>query len=290
MQGKIFSILFLLVLFLQTEIVANVLPDIRTVPPDLKPPGMADQAPAPGKRVKQVAPAYKNTKVYHSLYLPTDWQRGMLYPVLIEYAGNGPYKNENGDVCTGKVEDCNLGYGISGGKGFIWLCLPFISKDQKQNQLQWWGDITATVEYGKSVVQSVCREFGGDSSAVFLAGFSRGAIACNFIGLHDDEIASLWRGFICHSHYDGVREWNYPGSDRKSAVERLQRLKNRPQFISHEVTVTATQNYLQESYSNGCFTFLALPYRNHTDAWVLRDVPERQVLREWLQNVLKNQE
>jgi hypothetical protein len=46
---------------------------------------------------------------------------------------------------------------------------------------------------------------------VFIAGFSRGAIACNFIGLRDDEIASLWCGFVVHSHYEGVRDW--PGSD-----------------------------------------------------------------------------
>ncbi|MHC4200692.1 MAG: hypothetical protein ACYSU0_11930, partial [Planctomycetota bacterium] len=131
-----------------------------------------------------------------------------------------------------------------------------------------------------------CRDYGGDPAAVLIAGFSRGAIACNFIGLHDDEIAGLWRGFIAHSHYDGVRKWRYPGSDRRSAAERLKRLRGRPQFVSHEGSVEATRKYLEGTRTDGAFTFLALPYRNHTDSWVLRDIPERKALREWVGRVL----
>lgn len=105
------------------------------------------------------------------------------------------------------MEDCNLGFGISGGKAVIWLCLPYISKDHKNNQRKWWGDVEATADYCKQAARKVCADYGGEPAHVFLAGFSRGAIACNFIGLHDHEIASLWRGFICHSHYHGVDQW-----------------------------------------------------------------------------------
>ncbi len=281
------GIVSLLMILAGSAAYAKEVPDIRTVRQDLTTPRMTNHEPAAGKRVKRVAPEYKGTEVYHTLYLPTDWRKGKRYPIIVEYAGNGPYRNRFGDVCTGKVEDCNLGYGISGGKGFIWVCLPYISKDRKRNQLQWWGDLKATVEYCKTVIPRICREYGGDTSAVFLVGFSRGAIACNFIGLHDDQIASLWRGFICHSHYDGVRKWRYPGSDRKSAAQRLNRLKNRPQFISHEVSVDETRRYLKKACPEGNFTFAALPYRNHTDSWVLRDTPQRKAVREWLQNVLQ---
>jgi hypothetical protein len=264
------------------------LPDISTVPQDLETPAMKRAGPVPGKRVRMVAPDYRGTDVYHSLYLPTDWQKGKKYPVIVEYAGNGPFRNRHGDICTGRVEDCNLGYGISGGKGFIWVCLPYISKDLKHNQRQWWGDLEATVEYCKAVVPIICKEYGGDANAVFLTGFSRGSIACNYIGLHDDDIANMWKGFICHSHYDGVRKWNYPGSDRASAARRLDRLKNRPQFISHEGSVAETQQYLEKAHLKGNFTFKSLPYRNHTDAWVLRDIPERHAVREWFSKVLKS--
>ena len=275
------------VLILVLSVAGEDLPDINTIPIDLHVPAMEEGTPAPGKRVKVVLDEYRGTAVYHALYLPTDWEVGEKYPVIVEYPGNGPYQNKYGDTCSGKLEDCSLGYGISGGEGVIWVCLPFISKDHQHNQLQWWGDVQASVGYCKTVVSLICNQYGGDADAVFLTGFSRGSIACNFIGLHDDDIASLWKGFICHSHYDGVREWDYAGSDRAAAVERLHRLKSRPQFISHEGSVAQTQQYLAENCPNGNFTFQVLSYRNHTSSWVLRDIPERMALREWFQRILK---
>lgn len=264
----------------------NDLPDIRGIPPDLAVPPVQEAVPAPGRRVRQVLSGYAGSQVYHCLYLPTDWQEGGSYAVLVEYPGNGPYQNELGDICSGKVEDCHLGYGISGGNGFIWVSLPFISQDHQSNQLEWWGDVQATIVYCQIVVEDICHRYGGDPSAVFLCGFSRGSIACNFIGLHDDPIASLWRGFICHSHYDGVRNWDYPGCDRTSAAEQLARLGGRPQFISHEGSVEETRDYLAQVCPKGNFTFQPLPYRNHTDTWVLRDIPERQNLRNWIREIL----
>ncbi len=261
--------------------------DLGEVVPDLTTPTMTTDAPGPGKRVRMTLANYEGTDVHHALYLPSDWTKGKKYPLIVEYAGNGPYRNKNGDTCSGKVEDCNLGYGISGGKGVIWLCLPYISQDHKNNQLKWWGDVDATVDYCKQAVRKVCADYGGDSANVYIAGFSRGAIACNYIGLHDDEIASLWRGFICHSHYDGVRQWAYTGSDKKSAAARLRRLGNRPQFISHETSVDATRAYLKHVFPTGNFTFQALSLHNHTDTWVLRDIPERKAVRAWFNQVLK---
>jgi hypothetical protein len=264
------------------------LPDIKTVPPDLKTPEMVDGAAAAGKRVKQVAPEYKDTQVFHTLYLPVDWKPGQKrkYPVLVEYAGNGPYRNRYGDVSAGKVEGSNLGYGISGGKGFIWLCLPYVNSKTKTNQRRWWGDVGATVEYCKKVVPRICREYGGDPSRVILIGFSRGAIACNYIGLHDDEIAKLWCGFVPYSHYDGVRKWGYRGSDKASALKRLKRLQGRPQFICMENSVDETKRYLASTGVKGDFTFVVTPFRNHNDRWAHRDSPQRQQLRKWVARVL----
>ena len=205
---------------------------------------------------------------------------GVKYPVIVEYAGN------KWKTSLGTVEGSNLGYGISGGKRVIWVCMPFVDAKNRKNATTWWGDVDATVEYCKKTVVRICEEYGGDASAVFIAGFSRGSIACNFIGLHDEEIASLWRGFICHSHYDGVIEWEYAGSDRKAAAERLKRLGNRPQFISHEDDVSATKNYLRDIHPGGDFTFLAMSFKTHTDAWVLEDIPERKAVRQWFSSVL----
>ena len=128
---------------------------------------------------------------------------------------------------------------------------------------------------------------------MILTGFSRGAIACNYLGLHNDQVATLWRAFIPYSHYDGVREgWPFPGVKRPVALERLQRLQGRPQFICHEnktldaVAIKATQEYLQGTGIQGKFTFQATGFRNHNDAWVLRPSPARVALRKWLQEVI----
>ena len=184
--------------------------DVEAVPQDLITPLVTNDAPAPGKRVRQVNKDYAGSEVCHTLYLPTDWQKGKKYPVIVEYAGN------KWRTSPGTVEGSNLGFGISGGQGVIWVCMPFVDTKNRRNATTWWGDVEATVDYCKRTVERICSEYGGDASAVFLAGFSRGAIACNYIGLHDDEIAALWRGFICHSHYDGLESGRTPG-----AIEKL---------------------------------------------------------------------
>ena len=266
---------------------AKELPDIRSVPADLKTPAVTDGAPAPGKRVRQVINAYKGTGVHHAIYLPEDWDRTRRHPMIVEYAGNGGYKSQYGDVSEGTVEGSHLGYGISGGRRFLWLCLPYVNMTRRGNEALWWGDAAATVDYCKRAVLEVCAEYAGDASAVLLAGFSRGAIACNYIGLRDDEIASLWRGFIPYSHYDGVRTWSYRDSDRASALARLKRLRGRPSFICHERSVDATREYLSASGVKAPFTFQTIHFRNHNDQWVLRDIPERRKLRAWAQKVLR---
>jgi hypothetical protein len=264
-------------------------PDLASVPPDLTVPEVTSGEPAPGRRVKQFNPEYQGTGVYHILYLPEDWQEGKRYPVIVEYAGNGPYRSEYGDVSTGEVEGSKLGYGISGGKGFIWICLPFVNSQERRNQTMWWGDPEATVEYCKTTVRRVCEKYGGDSSRIILAGFSRGAIACNYIGLHDDAIADIWLAFIPYSNYDGIRPWDWAGSDRPAARERLERLHGRATFSCQERTVDDIRAYIDSSGVTAPFTLLVIPFRNHNAGWVLCDIPARQALRSWLGEVLKTQ-
>ena len=274
-------------------------PDIHSIKPDLVLPPLVQGAPAAGRRVKETHPDWKGTSVYHIIYLPRDWRAGKSYPVLVEYAGNGPFKNRFGDVSTGHPEGSKMGYGISGGNGFIWLCLPYLENAGKKNVTQWWGtaakrDAGPTVAYAKKVVPWICKKFGGDPKRVVLCGFSRGAIACNFIGLHDDGIAKLWRAFIPYSHYDGVNErWGYPGADRNSALARLRRLGKRPQFICHEnapgkLNLTATRDYLKTADAKGNFTFRETGFQNHNDAWLLRPSPARRDMRRWLDGVLRD--
>jgi hypothetical protein len=263
------------------------LPDVRSVPADLITPAVTIGSPRPGQRVRQTLPKFAATAVHHNLYLPTDWQVNRRYPVLVEYPGNGPYTSPCGDFSSGDVDGCNLGYGISAGRSFIWVALPCIAASGQQNQLWWWGDVQATIDYCREAVALVCAQFGGDRESVILCGFSRGAIACNFIGLHDDVIADMWLGFVASSHYDGVEKWDWAGSDRASAQTRLARLKGRASFISQELSTQNIQDYLRSSGVDDPFTFQTIHFRNHTDAWVLRDVPERRTLRLWIEDILR---
>jgi hypothetical protein len=110
--------LVLALLLLPSLLVAAELPDIQSVPPDLVVPVLSEGTPAAGKRVRHGL---------NILYLPTDWKADKKWPVMVELAGNGGYKNKYGDVSTGLPEGSNLGYGLSGGKGFIWLCVPYLN-------------------------------------------------------------------------------------------------------------------------------------------------------------------
>jgi hypothetical protein len=275
---------------------ADDFPDISTIAPDLTVPEMTTGAPEAGKRVRYTTPGWETTQVHSALYLPTDWKPGGHFPVIVEWAGNGDFHDAYGDVSTGVVEGSRLGYGISEGKGCIWICIPYLNNAGTANVIKWWGtpptyDPEPTLAYCRATVRHVCEKFGGDPARVVLAGFSRGAIAANFLGLHDDETARLWRGFVCYSHYDGVHTtWPYPGADRASALARLERLKGRPQFICGENNNSAeTEGYLRavDAWSKGIFTIVPTGFRNHNDAWTLRPCEARARLRAWFREVVK---
>ena len=166
------------------------------------------------------------------------------------------------------------------------------------NVTQWWGNISdyhvePTLNYCKNAVPWICKQYNGNLDSVIITGFSRGAIACNYIGLNDDEISRLWTAFIPYSHYDGVIEtWDYPACNRASALTRLNRLKARPQFICHEtingqqIGLDSTKSYLDSTGIQAPLTFKETGFRNHSDAWILRSCPTRKALRRWLKSIL----
>jgi hypothetical protein len=252
-------------------------------------PQLSDGPPSAGRRVRQVAAEYAGTNVFHSLYLPTDWKPGKKYPVLVEYTGNRwPVSGS-----TGKIADANLGYGLTGGTGFIWVVLPCVQIGRTENAVTWWGDLQATLDYCKVNVPRICAQFGGDPANVFLCGFSRGAIAVNYLGLADDEIAKLWKGFISHDHYDGV----FRVSDQASTLRRLVRLGDRPQLICSSVGTQKTKEYLQQYIDLDNITFLDVPVDElfaipegkvihpHTDLWMSIDSVYRRQARQWLRKI-----
>ena len=67
---------------------AAVAADDKLASTDLATPRMTIEEPSAGRRVRQVAPEYEGTEVYHALYLPVDWKPGGKYSVIVEYTGN----------------------------------------------------------------------------------------------------------------------------------------------------------------------------------------------------------
>lgn len=286
------------------ELPREILLDVDS-PRQLTLPPVSTGPPAAGKRVRATSPEYAGTRVYHSLYLPEHWDRGWRQtgarlPIIFEYTGNWFPKAGS----TGQVKDAGLGYGLSGGK-YIWVVLPYIREDGRSNEITWWGDINKTIEYAKTNVPWIIEQFGGDRRAVFLCGFSRGAIGVNYIGLHDDEIAGLWSAFITHDHFDGVREWR--GTDwgapladyRKAAAERLKRVHGRPYLVIQNGRGYGSDAFVRSvlpAIDNFTFSYIStkdifgtfpneLAKAPHTDRWLLKPSPYRKATWTWMNSV-----
>lgn len=119
-----------------------------------------------------------------------------------------------------------MGYGMTRGRGAIWISVPFVDAAGHVAE-NGWGDPDRTAELCVATVEDVCERFGGDRERLVLTGFSRGAIACGFIGLRNDRIAPLWKGLHCCQHYDGDG-WN--GATLDGALERAGRFRGTAVF------------------------------------------------------------
>lgn len=271
--------------------------NLNDLPLDLSLPTTTNEPPGEGRRVRRRLVAGgedHGPELYHVLYLPPDWLpgSGRRYPVLVEYPGNGHYATANGDRSTGRMEDCAVGYGLSGGDGCIWVCLPFVDSVAGDHSLMWWGDAAATAAYCRLAVRQICADYGGDADRVVLCGFSRGAIACGYIGLRDDATAGLWCAMFAHSHYDGARRWAQPDDDAAAACRRQERFRGRPQWVSHEESLDEITAWFQLAAARSAvdlddIAFHVLPYANHSVRWLLMDLPERRLARAWLADVLR---
>lgn len=277
-------LLFILGVFCAGQLFAANLND---EPADLPMPPTENGSPTAGKRVRATVRGWESSDVHHTLYLPEDWRPNAKWPVLVEFAGNGGYANKLGDASDGSVEGAILGYGLSAGRGCIWMVVPFVEivKGEQRNAAKWWGDVVATKRYCAAAVREVCERYGGDPRRVVLMGFSRGAIACSYIGLHDEKIAKLWCGFLAHSHFEG--EFKHPAGDEADWPERLRRLGNRPLFVSQELSTRKTAAAIAAAGVHGDITFADLPYPNHSQRWVVCDVALRRTARIWLARVIE---
>jgi hypothetical protein len=243
-------------------------------------PNMENGAPQAGKRVLYQLPGDEATDIYVALYLPTDWEAGLIYPVIAEYPGNIFYQSQGWSI--GRPEQCMIGYGVSQGVGAIWVSLPFIDRNIGVGEIaeNGFGNTDDTTQYAKDVIAHLIANYGGDANNLFLSGFSRGAIACGYIGLRDATIGAFWKGLIPCQHYDGSA-WNE--SNMAGALTRA------PNFTGESIFQTdnseSTYGALMDATAGTEFwADSALGF--HDPAMFLDDRLSTQQVRSWFRELV----
>jgi hypothetical protein len=222
--------------------------------------------------------ADKKSRIYCILNLPADWKRGKKYPVIVEYPGNVFF----GPACysTGLPEQCVIGYGMTKGNGAICLGMPFVDRAQGGVAENGWGNADDTSDYAMRAVAEICDRFGGDRENLVLTGFSRGAIACGYIGLRNQKIAALWKGFHACQHSDGAN-WN--GSTMEGAIERAARFRGQGVFQTDN-SPEKFQPVMDAMKTKVIWAQSGLHF--HSTAMFLDDRPSTQQLRDWFWNLV----
>lgn len=248
-------------------------------------PDMTREKAGAGKRVRYQLSRERDGEIYSALYLPLNWEPGKKYPVMVEFPGNIFYSAKS---CwsTGRPEQCQMGYGITRGENAIWVSLPFVDRENHQIAESGFGSNSGrdTVLYTRETVEHICSHWGGDRQNLYLCGFSRGSIACGYIGLADDDIAKLWKAIIGCQHYDGS-SWKQSRMDE--AVLRAPRFRGEAIFQvdnqqeKYQTVVDATDPAVS-------WTWVRSGLGYHATAMFLDDRPAMKTLRQWYQKLLKN--
>ena len=241
-------------------------------------PAVSDEDPAAGRRVRYRLNGDAAGGPYAVLHLPEDWRPGASLPLIVEYPGNIFFVP--GCYSTGLPDQCVIGAGITRGRGAICLALPFVDRATGVIAEGGWGVPDDTASYAVAMVEQVCREFGADRANIVLTGFSRGALACGFIGLRNDRIAALWKGFHACQHYDGDG-WN--GATEAGALERARRFRGRAVFQTDN---SRAKFQTVMDAMRVPVTWADSGLRAHATAMFLDDRPSTEQLRRWFRELV----
>ena len=241
-------------------------------------PNVEENAPAPGKRVRYRLPIDGPAGLYCVLNLPENWNANTKHPVVVEFPGNLFFTQ--GCYSTGLPEQCVMGYGMTKGKDAICLGMPFVNRLSPRPVESGWGNADDTAQYAVQMVDEVCAKLGGDRQNIVLTGFSRGAIACGYIGLRNPQIASLWKGFHACQHYDGDG-WN--GATMPGALERAARFQGQAVFQTDNPE-SKFREVMKVMKTN--VTWVKSGLGAHSTAMFLDDRPSTQKLREWFSQLV----
>ena len=241
-------------------------------------PEVSDEAPAPGRRVRARLAGERQPGLYAVLHLPVDWTPGRRWPLLVEYPGN--LFHMPGCRSPGLPEQGVIGAGMTFGRGAICLGLPFVDRRWGRIAESGWGNPDETVAYALAMLAQVRDDWGADPANTVLTGFSRGALACGYIGLRDDRLAAWWKGFHACQHYDGDG-WN--GATWAGAMERARRFRGRSVF--HTDNATAKFQPLMAAMGVPA-TFVQSGLGAHATAMFLDDRASTRQVRAWYRDLV----
>jgi hypothetical protein len=170
--------------------------------------------------------------------------------------------------------------GMTLGRGSIGLGLPFVDRHWGRIAENGWGNPDETVAYALAMLAQVRDDWGADPANTVLTGFSRGALACGYIGLRDDRIAAWWKGFHACQHYDGDG-WN--GATWEGAMARARRFRGRSVFQ----TDNSAERFQPLMDAMGVpATFVRSGLGAHATAMFLDDRASTRQLRAWYRDLI----
>jgi hypothetical protein len=246
-----------------------------TYPLSLQP--LRTENPSAGKRVKMSISGY-NAAIYYTLTLPLNYKAGTAYSVIFECPGN-VYGN-----FSGLPDDIVLGYGLSLGLDFILVQAPFVNTAKTAITTTWWSggnatdDPTPTIETWTAILDYIEATYNVRN--VILTGFSRGAIACCYVGCYNDTIATRWDGFIADAHFDG-QVFTVAG-----ASTRLARINNKKTlfFVGSDDSAKANTVAGKAAVDALGFptTYIEKPSLGHDPTWILLNDSYAVSARTWI--------
>jgi hypothetical protein len=258
-----------LFLFVNSLIFGNLAAGAKPYPKDV--PAVVEGAPEPGIRVRVYLEAYPHA--YYVLYLPYNFDDKLAHPLIFESPAN-PTRLDP----WGYPEETVLGFGLSEGYDFIWVSVPFVDEGGHMIKFVWGNSPETTVNFWLAVLNDLDKRFTIDKKII--AGFSRGAVSCSYIGNFNEEISNKWDGYFAHAHFDGCCQ-----TVKGDVQERIERIKQKKVLLSagcDDIALKCTEMSYERLITNNIpVTILKIPNTGHHPYWILEQNNEAEQARKW---------
>lgn len=224
--------------------------------------------PRPGHRVRVSIEDYPDAN--YDIYLPYNFTNTGKWPVIFEIP------------CADDAHDATvIGFGISEGKDYIWVSVPYIDHDGKIESGAWTLEPSYTEKFWLAVLKDLKNKYPIDDRKIIIAGFSLGGAGVSGFGNWSSEISSKWAAYFSQSHFDGCC-LNFPGN----SDERINRIDKRKVLVcagERDTAKTCSKNAYTKLVSKGVpATYIEIVNWDHFPDWTLTNSQSAQQARNWL--------